>query len=82
LNASCTKLDPTASPDLCISYLTAAEAAELLRCKPWHVIALIRNGLLIAARPVGPLGPWLIRRHDLDRCVARATTPAVNLAAS
>lgn len=49
---------PTPSP-----YLTAAEAADLLRTSPINVVRLCRDGRLPATKPAGK---WLILRADLD----------------
>lgn len=44
-------------------YLTAAEAAEILRTRPMSVVALCREGVLPATKPQKH---WLIRQADLD----------------
>lgn len=48
--------------------VTIAEAATLLRCKPWDVYVRVLDGTL-AAEPscTCERGPWLIRRDDLER---------------
>lgn len=44
-------------------YLTAAEAADILRMTPIGVIRLCREGKLPATKPAGK---WLISRDDLQ----------------
>lgn len=48
-------------------YLTAAEAAEVLRVGPWAVIKLCRDGALPATKPGKA---WLIESTDLDAYLA------------
>lgn len=43
-------------------YLTAAEAATLLRTEPITVVRLCREGKIPATKPAGK---WLISRDDL-----------------
>jgi excisionase family DNA binding protein len=53
-----------------LDVVTVAEAAALMRCKPWPVLKLVRSGRLPASRPVGDAGPWLIRRDALAELLA------------
>ena len=46
------------------AYLTVADAARLLRRKPWPVYQAIKVGELRASQP-GNEGPWLIEPADL-----------------
>lgn len=45
-------------------YLTAAEAAEVLRVGPWAVLKLCRTGELRATKPAKS---WLIDEADLEK---------------
>lgn len=54
-------------------YLTAAEAARILRTKPWPIVKAIRKGKLKAFRP-SKSGPWLIRPTDLRAYVEGAAS--------
>lgn len=57
-------------------FLTAPEAAEILRVGPWQVVALCRTGELKATKPGQK---WLINPADLDAYIAAGsnTAPAV-----
>ncbi|UFN44506.1 hypothetical protein [Nocardioides okcheonensis] len=57
--------------------VTIAEAAALLRCKPWDVYAKMLDGTL-AAEPscVCERGPWLIRRAELGAAARDIVTIA------
>lgn len=64
----------TTSPNRAIQHLqslmTAAEAAALLRTKPWPIVKAIQAGELRASMPSNE-GPWLIRPEDLSAYVDR-----------
>lgn len=55
-----------AAPDRPV-FLTAPEAAEILRVGPWQVVALCRSGELKATKPGQK---WLITPADLDDYIA------------
>lgn len=56
-----------------IIYLTAIEAAAVLRISPAHVVSLCRDGHLRANKP-GKL--WLISEADLRDYIERGTNAA------
>lgn len=53
-----------------VKYLTAIEAADVLRVGPWTVIKLCRDGKIPATKPVKS---WLIAETDLDAYLADAS---------
>jgi excisionase family DNA binding protein len=53
-------------------YLTIAEAARVLACKPWPVYQAIERGDLVAFRPLGEGTPFLIRPADLRAYIEAA----------
>lgn len=55
-------------------FMTCAEVAPLLRCKPGQVADLCRTGRLRATRP---MRAWLIRRADVDTFLADASNQPV-----
>lgn len=82
MNTSSLSVTATASVvSPALDLITPAEAAAVLRCTPWTVVRFIYDGLLPAARPIGPLGPWLIRCEDfaqfINSAAPRTSVPAV-----
>lgn len=64
----------TAAPERPV-FLTAPEAAEILRVGPWQVVALCRTGELAATKPGQK---WLIRPEDLDAYIAGGRNAAAD----
>ena len=57
-----------------ITYLTVAEASELLRCSPDVVYDACATGRL----PAGKIGAqWLIKRSEIDVYLERAAFPTI-----
>lgn len=59
-------------------FLTAAEAADILRVGSWQVVALCRDGELRATKPGKK---WLIRREDFDAYLAAGSNTPVQVSA-
>lgn len=61
------RVEPLGGVQKLTEYLTAAEAADILRIKRAQVVAMCRNGELPASRPGKA---WLIKSGDLDAYIA------------